>query len=203
MANTCQYYNYDSGFFGMGNTCSVSGEKKAISENYYRSYCCNDYNMSCCPIYKQYGPYVSSGCFITTVTCEILGNPDDSQVMNDLRRFRDEVLQKDEKYYEILKEYDVVGPELADCIRNDKDREMMAKGLYENALLPIRKLILNNEYDKAVEKYYIMTLMLVSYYGLKHEYNSAKDQDYGCQEFHPDMAGHGKPDSHKLVKVRL
>jgi hypothetical protein len=33
-----------------------------------------------------------SGCFITTAVCHILGQPDDCQILNTLRRFRDEKL---------------------------------------------------------------------------------------------------------------
>ena len=145
MADTCRFYSYESGFFSGGNTCSVTGRKENITESYYRSYCYADYNRTDCPLYKKYGPYESSGCFITTVTCEILGKQDNAPIMNHLRCFRDNVLQNDSKYYDILKEYDVIGPKLADCIRNDKDKEEMALGLYQNVLLPVADLISEKE----------------------------------------------------------
>ena len=37
-----------------------------------------------------------------------------------------------------------------------------------------------------------MTLALINYYGLKHEYNNDKDNDYGYLEFNPKTAGHGR-----------
>lgn len=182
----CTYYSFKGGLFGGDYWCDK--KKCAVDENTYYKFC-RDYSYSSCPIYKQGS---GSGCFITTVTCEILGCQDDSLVMNDLRSFRDNVLQKDSKYYDILKEYDVIGPKLADCIRNDKDKNEMAKGLYQNVLLPVHQDIQDNNYNAAVEKYYLMTLMLINYYGLKHVYNNIKDNDYGYDNFEPSLAGHGR-----------
>ena len=87
----------------------------------------------------------------------------------------------------------MIGPKIADSLFRDKDKEEMAKGLYQNAILPVHSLIQQDEYDKAVETYYVMTLMLVNYYGLKHEYNEIKDQDYGylTSEFDPKISGYG------------
>lgn len=192
MADSCRFYRYEGGFFSGGNTCSVTGRKENVTEDYYVRYCKHDYNRRDCPLYRKYGPYESSGCFITTVTCEILGQQDNSLIMNHLRNFRDNVLQTNEKYYDILKEYDVIGPKLADCIRQDKDREVMANGLYKNVLVPVSQLVNDKDYDKAVETYYVMTLMLINYYGLKHQYNAIKDDNYGYDDFEPSKAGHGR-----------
>ena len=188
----CTYYTFKSSLFGGDYWCDK--KKCAVNEDIYYKYC-RDYNYDECSIYKQGS---GSGCFITTVTCEILGNQDNAPIMNNLRCFRDNVLQNDSKYYDILKEYDVIGPKLADCIRNDKDKEKMALGLYQNVLVPVANLISEKEYDKAVEKYYVMTLMLVNYYGLKHDYNDIKDDDYGYQSFDPSVSGHGRKLERKI-----
>ena len=97
---------------------------------------------------------------------------------------------------EILDDYDFIGSKLANCIRNDDDKEIMAKGLYENALVPIANLVNEREYDKAVEVYYIMTLMLINYYKKKHEYNEMKDKGYELDHSCPKLDGHGR----RLVK---
>ena len=188
----CSYYCWKGGLFGGDYWCKKTDTR--VDDNTYQKYCKN-YNYDECPVYKH---NESSGCFITTVTCEILGRQDDSVVMNDLRKFRDEVLHSDEKYNDILKEYDVIGPILADCIKIDPQREIMADGLYNNALVPIHELVNNKEYDKAVEKYYLMTLMLIKYYGLKHIYNSVKDDDYGYKSFDPSVSGHGRKLERKI-----
>lgn len=184
----CTFYEYRSGLFSGDYWCRKND--CPVDENTYYRYCRN-YSYDECPIYKH---QESSGCFITTVACQILGKEDQDPILNDLRNFRSNVLQKDEKYYDILKEYDVIGPMVADALVNDKDRDKIASVLYQDVILPVHLLIQKSDYEKAVESYYVMTLMLVNYYGLKHEYNDLKDKNYGYSsvEFDPAYAGHGR-----------
>ena len=193
---SCTYYEFKGGFFGGDYWCRKKDCR--VDDGTYRRYC-RDYNYDECSIYKH---QESSGCFITTVACQILGKEGNDPVLNDLRKFRGNILQKNPKYYDILKEYDVIGPKIADSLFHDKDKEEMAKGLYQNAILPVHSLIQQEDYDKAVETYYVMTLMLVNYYGLKHEYNEIKDQDYGylTSEFDPKISGHGMKKIKKKVE---
>ncbi len=183
---SCTYYQYKGGLFS-GDYWCCKKDCRVDDATYYKY--CRDYNYDECPIYKH---SESSGCFITTIACQILGKKDDDVVLNDFRNFRDNILQKNPEYYDILKEYDVIGPMIAEAIQHDSDREVLASHLYQCALLPIHHHIEEKEYGKAVEKYYLMTLMLINYYGLKHEYNQIKDQNYGYQEFIPSLSGHGK-----------
>ena len=202
MADTCRFYSYESGFFSGGNTCSVTGKRESITESYYRSYCYADYNRRDCPLYKEYGPYESSGCFITTVIHNILGNPDNCQVLNDFRNFRDTILQKNPQYKEGLKEYDGIGPTIACKIAHDKDAKDMAEMTYQLDLLKVHKYYLQGEYDKAYLYYCKMTKDLISYYGLDNLYTRLKETNFGFDNFNQSLAGHGKNESHKLVKVK-
>lgn len=190
---SCPYYTFKNGLlFGGDYWCMV--HDRSIDSNVYNNYCKN-YNYNQCSIYKSKNP--SSGCFITTVVCEILHKKDNCELLSNLRNFRDNVLQKDEKYYEYLQDYDNIGPIIADKLRRDKDRENVAKVIYNNGLLPINESLNNNEYDKACEKYYVMTLLLINYYGLKHVYNLGKDSGEYYKNFEVVTSGHGK----KLVRV--
>ena len=202
MADSCRFYSYESGFFSGGNTCSVTGTKERVTEDYYRRYCRYDYNRRDCPLYRKYGPYESSGCFITTVVHNILGNPDNCKVLNDFRRFRDDILQKNPQYREGLKEYDGIGPTIACQIAHDKDAKDMADMTYQLDLLKVHKYYLQGEYDKAYLYYCKMTRDLISYYGLDEEYEKAKANDYGYTNFNQAVAGHGKKESHRLVKLK-
>ena len=192
MTDRCRYYSYEPGFFSGGNTCSVSGKKMTITEDYYRRYCRYGYNRKDCPLHKKYGPYISSGCFITTVIHDILKNPDDCKVLNDFRKFREDVLKVNPKYYEGLKEYDGIGPAVACRLINDKDAKDMALMTYEIDLLKVHKYYLLGEYDKAYDSYCNMTYDLISYYGLDDLYHNMKANNFGIKEFNPEVAGHGR-----------
>lgn len=182
----CTYYEFKSSLFGGDFWCQKK-DCQVDNDTYYKY--CRGYSYGDCPIYKH---TECSGCFITTIVCQILGHDDNDKVLNNLRNFRDNILQNNEEYHDLLKDYDNIGPKLADCIQNDKDKFEMATGLYNNIILPISNLIEKKDYDNACNKYNIMTLALINYYGLKHEYNNAKDNDYGYQKFDAKQAGHGK-----------
>ncbi len=167
------------------------------SDTYYRY--CRGYSYDECPVYKY---QESSGCFITTVVHNILGNPDNCQVLNDFRRFRDTILQKNAHYKEGLKEYDGIGPIIACKIAHDKDAKDMADMTYQLDLLKVHKYYLQGEYDKAYLYYCKMTRDLISYYELDQLYEQQKNANYGFDNFNQSKAGHGKPNSHKLIKVK-
>ena len=193
MADTCEYYYYDGGFFGRGNTCSVSGETKKIGSNYYDKYCCNDYNMRNCPKYKKYGPYISGGCFITTIVCNTLGMEDNVSYLETLRSFRNNILQKNDEYKDILATYDVVGPIISCNLVHDRDRLQICKNLFYLGILNVCKFLENGEQDKAIELYTDMTNLLIQGYGITETY----DCDY-LNNMDMSKAGHGKRLVHKV-----
>jgi len=181
---SCQYYKWNGGIFG--DYWCIKNDKRVPSDHYYKY--CRDYSYSDCPIYKQ---SQSSGCFLTTIVHKILGKEDNDKVLENFRGFRDNVLQQNEKYYDVLKEYDIIGPMLVDCIENDCDKEKMACGVYRNILLPLNEKINNKEYNHAVNMYHCMTMTLISYYGLDSEYENIRNNGYNYPSFNPKTAGHG------------
>ena len=70
------------------NYCTIDGHK--VSSWEWSNKCSYRYGEDCA---VKSSTNSSGGCFITTVTCEILDKKDDDVVMNGLRKFRDEVLQ--------------------------------------------------------------------------------------------------------------
>lgn len=183
---SCTFYEFKGGFFSGDYWCNKKDCR--VDEDTYRRYC-RDYNYDNCPIYKH---TESSGCFITTVTCQILGMADDCTLMNNFRAFRKDILRNDEKYYNILKEYDVIGPKIADCLINDKDKEELAWSFYHSTILPVHEFINQKNYAAAVTLYGISTKTLVEYYGLTKEYQEIKSRDYDYEGFEPTLAGHGR-----------
>ena len=183
---SCTYYRWNGGIFG-DYWCEKKDER-VDSDTYYKY--CRNYDYRDCPIYKH---TESSGpCFITTMLCNILELPDNHETLNVLRNFRDNILQKEESYKEILMVYDAIGPIVADAIYNDTNREKIAKDLYEISLKPIIEEVKNKNYERAIKHYLYMTLYLVSDYNLRNTYNALKEVDFGFINFNQKTAGHGR-----------
>ena len=158
---SCSYYTFRQNDY----YCTKKGDY-VNSDTYYRY--CKGYYYDECPIYRH---EESSGCYLTTIVCNALRAQDNSSTLNTLRKFRDEVLQKDSKYDAILEQYDTVGPKIARCINSDNDREYIASLAYFNCLLPICRCIKAKKIEEAVAGYEEMTSIFIEYYGLKEQYD--------------------------------
>lgn len=183
---SCTFYDFKGGLFGGDYWCKKKDCR--VDDDTYRRYC-RDYDYSSCPIYKENSS--SSGCFITTICCQILGKDDKDPIMNNLRSFRKDILRENPKYYFILKEYDVIGPMIGDALLNDRNKEELAFSFYHSAILPVNDLINSKNYEGAVNLYLLMSKALIDYYGLTDEYKKLKEKDYGYEGFEPTLAGHG------------
>lgn len=184
----CKHYESTSGWFS-NDYCNISGTRETIPNSYFSS--CKNGGYGC-PWYENaYGS--SSGCFITTITCDILGKDDHCKVMEGLRNFRNEILQNKEEYSSVLKMYDSVGPVVACKLAHDGARDEKAAELYSR-LEGFVERIQNGEYKTAAAGYIRMTLELVSLFGLKEFYRNTRDNNFGYKpgEFDQKTAGHGK-----------
>ncbi|MEE3344191.1 MAG: hypothetical protein VZS44_08895 [Bacilli bacterium] len=197
----CRFY-----YFGGGNhKCSKSGQYgRILTNSEYSSYCKNGWNR--CDIYKDRyhttnrntnnpnNQNTGSGCFVTTIVCQILGKNDNDIILQKLRWFRDNILQNNEgKYDDILKNYDTIGPIISNKIVNDKNREQKAQNIYK-VLTKIYRTIEETNYDKACELYYLLIQSLIEEYNLTALYNSILEINYGYEkgEYKREQAGHGK-----------
>ena len=130
-------------------------QKEYWGDRYYCTETCKykDASEKACYSYvkKLEGGYQPSGCFITTIICEILGYEDNCELLQTLRFIRDNYLKKNTAGRALLQEYDIIGPvissELAKCPTID------AIVLAHKYILPCYDLIKQNRYDNAVEVY--------------------------------------------------
>lgn len=129
----------------------------------------------------------SSSCYITTIICEKLGFSDDCGVLNTLRSFRDNVMQKDCKYCKMLFEYDVIGPKISEMIKNDNtsDQEVWIQ-FYNFYLSQTANLVNAKKYDEAVTRYTEMVNALKEYYGIKEDVQEV------YKYYDMSQGGHGK-----------
>lgn len=109
----------------------------------------------------------SSGCYLTTITCEILGMEDDSEILTTLRMFREEYLKKNEKYHDLLCEYDIIGPVIAESIRKCTKPDVVAKYLLETFIQPTVTCIQEERVDLAIAIYSNMVNDLKNFFMIK------------------------------------
>ena len=108
----------------------------------------------------------SSSCYLTTILCNTMGLPDNDISLETMRNFRNNILQKDEKYKPLLVEYDIIGPKIASCIASDPLKNILAPKYFTQYIKPIINLINNNKFDTAICLYKIMTNSLIDFYRL-------------------------------------
>ena len=104
------------------------------------------------------------GCYLTTLTCNILGYSDNGSILNTMRRFRDDVMSKSSKYKELLEEYDLLGPKLVMCIEADSKKQALAMQMKSMYILPVYESLKRKDYEKAVAEYKEMVLYLKKHY---------------------------------------
>lgn len=152
--------------------------------SWYKSYY---YPGDSCNHQKPRLKSTDSNCYITTIISQLVGENDNCDTLNTLRNFRDNILTKNEKYKEILYEYDEVGPKLAISLQKDyygKNKDAINR-IYKYYLVCIAKLIENNKHDDAIELYTFLVKTLEEYYKIDIDYSSYQDYDYS-------KGGHGK-----------
>ena len=144
-----------------------------------------------CHRYDKRGSY-HGGCYITTIVCNILGFDNNCEVLTNLRKLRDNFMQKREEFKKDLYDYDTVGPQiskiLADDYQETKDNRL-AQSIYSNYLIPTSEQVKNNNYYGAINTYKNMTNLLKETYNIKTNYELLAEYDYS-------KGGHG------LVKTR-
>lgn len=137
----------------------------------------------------------SSGCYLTTMLCNILGLPDNNIYLETMRNFRKNILQKDNKYKYLLVEYDIVGPKIAEYLMLDPLKEKMSKVYFHKYIIPITKLLNENKYDMAINLYMNMTNSLSYLYNL----NSITISTLDINNADIKESGHGIYKTKKLI----
>ena len=164
---------------------NISGK---IYCKYYKTY--YDKTDSCSNIKRIVKTEEQTACYITTIVCGLLGYNDDCSLLQTLRGFRNNVMQNDPKYKEILFEYDTVGPQISKLLLRDffkpeeKEPDEFIVSLYNFYLQPTARLVTEKKYEEAVERYTEMTKSLEDYYSINVKQTVPQDYDYS-------QGGHG------------
>lgn len=120
---------------------------------------------SCYRSIERAQPY-SSGCYLTTAMCNILGFDDDCKYLNILRSFRDDYMKFDPVCLPLLMEYDMLGPLVSKHLNNDVNNKQIANIMLNKYIIPACVCISAHDYEQAIEIYTSMTKSLIGYYNI-------------------------------------
>lgn len=93
------------------------------------------------------------GCFLTTAAVEHMGQDDDGDVLNTLRKFRDQFMLKDDSKRADVAAYYKHAPQIVEAINARPDARNVYREMYETYILPAVDAIKSGDNDKAYEAY--------------------------------------------------
>lgn len=142
---------------------------------------CSKYSYNCVRTNAMIEDAFKEPCYITTILCTILGYEDDCKYLTSFRIVR-ESMKNHKEGRNILHEYDVYGPLIADKLHSDfntdsKKTTEFAKLLEQNFLQYIDYLIGEKNYCEAIYTYYHMTLYLLGHYNIEYKPLQYTDSD--------------------------
>lgn len=175
--------NYDGKYF-----CERKGEYlyacDAKCYNFCEAY--SRSNSSRENMYENSRSHISSGCYITTIMCKLLGMNDNNYYLQTLRNFRNR-MKTNINDLPLLVLYDQIGPMIAEAIENDENGEQIAYTLFKRYIVPAVSAIEESQDNTAKDIYIAMTYALGERYNIDTQIviPDKNDIDY-------EALGHGK-----------
>ena len=178
--------------------CTYLGENADYNGKYHcerngeEHYACDPKCYSFCEAYSRSNSarqnmfdnskgHLSSGCYLTTIMCNILGYPDNNYYLNTLRKFRDNVMKTNPKYIPLLVTYDVIGPTIAYELSHDKNRLEIANAFFNRYIVPAVGAIEENKEEDAIKIYRAMTETLADSYVIGKHVIDVSNIDYDME----------------------
>ena len=148
--------------------CEQKGEDRYACDSKCSSFCeaYSRSNYSRQNMYDISKNANSSGCYLTTIMCKLLGYSDDNYYLNKLRYFRDNVMKTNGEYIPLLITYDVIGPMISKKLASDKYGKEIAKVYFDKYITKSVEAIEAEKYQNAINIYTAMTDSLAERYGI-------------------------------------
>lgn len=107
----------------------------------------------------------NSGCFITTAICEADGLPDNCEVLQTFRKFRDTEMMRDDSGKNAVALYYETAPAILERIKKNGGAESILLTLKERFLMPAYDAIKSGHMEKARSLYYGMVISAKTFAG--------------------------------------
>jgi hypothetical protein len=108
-----------------------------------------------------------SGCFLTTVVCAVLGYDDNCMALDNLRKFRGDVLEKTNDGQGLLAEYRRISDRIAPNIVSDEEKINVCRYVYDEYIMPVNMLVDECKNESAIEKYKCMVNYFIDRYKIE------------------------------------
>lgn len=149
-------------------------------------------------LYDNSRSHQSSGCYLTTAMCNILGYQDDNYYLNTLRTFRDKTLKKNHKYIHLLLMYDAFGPLIATNLKNDPYNKDIATSLFNGYITKAVTAVENEKIEEAVNIYIAMTYTLSERYNINMHTLFIDEESLKLKTINTQPLGKGRIRTKKL-----
>lgn len=161
----CTYINESADYNGK-YWCEKKGEDHYACDPKCYSFCeaYGRSNYARGNMYDNSKNHTSSGCYLTTIMCQILNYPDNNYYLNTLRKFRDNIMKNNPKYIPLLITYDTIGPLISYELSRDKNNKVIAMSLFNNYLTKSVLAIEEQKYETAINTYIALTDTLAKRY---------------------------------------
>ena len=103
--------------------------------------------------------------YIVTAIFDELDLTDKYECITKLLDFRIKFVEKDPRYSNVLKDYDIVGPKLANLISSDEDSSLLCRRLCQTFLTRVFGFIDDNKNEEALDLY----IEMVNYLKIMYE----------------------------------
>ncbi len=121
---------------------------------------------------KSTSPISMGGyCYITTAVSQILGHEDNCFYLEELRKFRNQVMKKEVDCYTMLEEYKIVGPKIVEKLIQDQQKKQISEQLLQEYIIPAITSINKQHEEEAINIYISMTNSLLNYYQIESNIN--------------------------------
>ncbi len=173
---SCTYMNpknYLSGFFsGYKYHCVLKGGYYPWDDRPCRSLVEVDPEKVDCA--ERYYNFTGRRYFILTAIFEILGFNLDNRMYTEIKSLIDSVREDEATKVDAI-EYDIVGMDIANCLRNDENRIEVCNDLFKNYLIKIYSLVVLKQKEEAVTLYREMVKNLYIRYRNMDNYSELID----------------------------
>jgi len=164
----CTYMGESSDYEGK-YPCERKGERRHACDpkcyNFCEAYSRSNYARE--NMYENSRNHLGgSGCYLTTIMCQLLGYPDNNHYLNTLRNFRDNVMKNNVNYIPLLLTYDMVGPTIAKELNKDSQGKEIAETFFNYYITKSVDAINEGKVQTAINIYVAMTNSLAIHYNI-------------------------------------